>query len=363
MNGQADASYKFGAGRFLMQQGLLEEAGAELAHYGKKPFVVGGPTAISLVQKRLTSGLQAAGMEGAFSIHPGHVYHEAARQKAQEAREAGCDMVVAAGGGRAMDFGKLVAYYLGARVICMPTSISTCAAYSPFSLIYTPEGRTIPGNFCYEMENAALLVDLDIMAAQPARYVVSGMLDAMGKFVEIKNGHTEMPEQESPLALYAAYLLARYSFEKLQHLIDQVLEDIRRQRVSSALEDMVFLNIPLTGIISGLSRGVGQSAIAHDLYYQTRYLFPKEVQGALHGEIVGLGILPQLYYNGEPEKVEPFRNFLKHVGAPTCLTEIGFPLTQENYAKLYESMAASIFVGQDAVSRKRFADALSQIAQ
>ena len=88
MNGKPDDSYKFGAGRFIMKQGLLEECGQELRRYGRRPFFVGGPTAISVVRERASKGLAAAGLEGVFSVHPGHVYHEAARAKAEEARAA-----------------------------------------------------------------------------------------------------------------------------------------------------------------------------------------------------------------------------------------------------------------------------------
>lgn len=361
MNGIADASFKFGAGRYLMQQGLLEIAGDEIGRYGKKPFIVGGPTAIGIVRERLDIGLAKAGLTGTYSIHPGHVNHADARRKAEEGRAQGCDVVVAVGGGRAMDFGKLVAYYMDSPVVCVPTTISTCAAYSPFSVTYTPEGRTIPGNFCYDLENASILVDMDVMARQPARYVVAGLLDAMGKFVEIKNGHREMPVSGTPMSLYAGYLLTKYTFERLEALIDPVLEDLKAHRVSQALEDMVFINIPLTGIISGLSRGVGQSAIAHDLYYQVRMFFPAQSQKAVHGEIVGLGIIPQLYYNGEPEKCEPFRAFLKRLGAPTCLSEIGVEPTDENFEILYKATADSIYVAKDEASRTRFREALTLI--
>lgn len=361
MNGKADASYKFGAGRFIMQKGMLEIAGEEIKRYGTKPLIVGGPTSIGVVRERLDIGLKAAGLTGVYTIHPGHVYHEAAKAKAAEGKENGCDVVVCVGGGRGMDFGKLVAYYMDSPVVCMPTSISTCAAYSPFSLSYTPEGQTIPGNFCYDLENTSILIDLDIMARQPARFVVSGLLDAMGKFTEIKNGHREMPKEGTPLSLYAAYLLTQYTFEQLEKKIDKVLIDLENHEITQELEDIVFINIPLTGIISGLSRGVGQSAIAHDLYYQLRYLFTADVQQSLHGEIVGLGIIPQLYYNGEAEKCEPFRAFLKKLGAPTCLTEVGFKLTAENYELLYEKMAGGEFVGKDEASRKRFREALDLI--
>lgn len=361
MNGLADNSYKFGAGRFIMQKGLLETAGEEIARYGKKPLVVGGPRSVAAVRERLDKGLAAAGLEGVYTIHDGHVYHDAAKAKAAEGLACGCDVVVCVGGGRGMDFGKLVAYYMGSPVVCMPTSISTCAAYSPFSLVYTPEGQTIPGNFCYDLENTSILIDLDVMAHQPARYVISGLLDAMGKFTEIKNGNREMPREGTPLSLYAAYLLTKFTYEQLEAKIDKVLIDLEKHEITPELEDIVFINIPLTGIISGLSRGVGQSAVAHDLYYQLRYIFTADVKDALHGEIVGLGIIPQLYYNGEAEKCEPFRAFLKKLGAPTCLTELGFKLTDENYEKLCATMENSEFVGRDDASRKRFREGMALI--
>ena len=53
MNGLADDCYKFGAGRFVMRRGLLEETGGELRYYGESPYFVGGPTAMALARPRL----------------------------------------------------------------------------------------------------------------------------------------------------------------------------------------------------------------------------------------------------------------------------------------------------------------------
>lgn len=362
MNGQADASYKFGAGRVVMQRGLLGHLADELGFFGKKPFFVGGPTSIELVRERAASGLTEAGIENVFSAHSGQVCHQAAQEKAAQACASGCDVVVAVGGGRAMDFGKLVAYYARMRVVCLPTSASTCAAYTPFSMIYTPEGRAVPGNFCYELENSAVWIDLDVMAEQPARYLVSGMLDAMAKAVEITNGKRTLCDGDCSLPLYAGYLLAQYTFERLESSIDTVLDDLENRRVSQELESMIFLNIPLTGIISSLSRGTGQSALAHELYYQLRTLFPQQTMGSLHGEIVGLGMIPQMFYNGATERVEPFRAFLRRLGAPTSLGDVGLPLRGNSFGQLLERLLASPYVGTDASSRARLIKAMELIA-
>ena len=53
MNGLAEDCYKFGAGRFVMRRGLLEEIGGELRYYGENPYFVGGPTAMALARPRL----------------------------------------------------------------------------------------------------------------------------------------------------------------------------------------------------------------------------------------------------------------------------------------------------------------------
>ena len=361
MNGQPDGALKFGAGRIIMKAGLLDELGDELRLHGSKPYFVGGPTAMSIVRDRAAASMAKAGMEGVFSVHPGHVYREAAILKAEEARAAGCDVVVAVGGGRAMDFGKLVGDLAGTRTVCLPTSIATCAAYSNYSLLYTSEGKILPGKYFFPHENAAVLVDMEVIANAPLRLAISGILDAMGKYVEIKNGFTELPEAGCPMTLYAGYLLAKYSYEKLGQLAEQALADLRAHRVSQTLEDVTFLNIVVTGNINGYARGYGQTAIAHDLYYKARLLFHEETMPTLHGEIVGLGILPQLYYNGEPEKVEPFRGLLRRLGAPTCLSEIGMDVTESNFRALYEKMAESPRIGKDEASQKRLWEALQLI--
>jgi glycerol dehydrogenase-like iron-containing ADH family enzyme len=116
-------------------------------------------------------------------------------------------------------------------------------------------------------------------------------------------------------------------------------------------------------MISALSRGVGQSAVAHELYYQARYLFTKDSLKSLHGEIVGVGMIMQLYYNDTPGLIAPYVEMLTRLHAPTCLSEVGIAPTAENVRILRDAIAASAFVGRDQASQEKFTQAFSLIAR
>ena len=50
----------------------------------------------------------------------------------------------------------------------------------------------------------------------------------------------------------------------------------------------MFACLPVTGMISGISKGFGQSALEHELYYQLRTKFTREALSYLHGEMAYL---------------------------------------------------------------------------
>ena len=156
-------------------------------------------------------------------------------------------MVVAVGGGLGDGLWQAGGGRAGKTRGALPTPISTCAAYTPFSLLYTPVlGGPFRAIIATLWKTPPFSVDLDIMAAQPARYVIAGALDAMAKWLEIRDGSPALNKGSRPLAQMAGYWLAQFTFEGLRGQIDSALADLAAGRASQALEEMIFLNIPLT---------------------------------------------------------------------------------------------------------------------
>lgn len=58
------------------------------------------------------------------------------------------------------------------------------------------------------------------------------------------------------------------------------------------MEDIAYLNVAVAGIVSGVSKGFGQTALGHETYELVRTHFTQEAKPYLHGEIVAIGDWP-----------------------------------------------------------------------
>lgn len=350
-----DDSWKFGAGNYFQRTALLQTAGQEIGKYGRRPYLLGGPHALAAVEDCLSESMKEAGLNAVKREYSGQCCMKAAEAFIAEAREKGCDVIVGAGGGRMMDLNKLIADRLNLPVLLIPTSAATCAAYTPFSRVYTPEGATVRGNDYREREVDAILADMDVMARQPVRCLFSGVLDAMAKAIELWH----MSMDGTPVGLYSASLLANHAKARLDALTPAACEALEARAATPALNETVFINIALTGIISGLSRGVGQTDIAHDFYYLIREFFTAQALNFYHGELVGLGCILQLIYDGRASACDEWTFFLSEHGVPTTLSGIGIEPNDDVKALLLRQLCPK----QPGRSTEKVREAIERIAR
>lgn len=324
-----ESSFRLGSGRYIQADGAVLRLGEELERLGcKKPLIIGSKTAWSKAREKVSHALAEKEIPICYYQYNGFCNPDHCEEIAKHFLPEGCDVIVGVGGGNIMDAAKLLAARQGLYVINIPTSSATCAAYTPVSIMYNEKGQTI-GSCHHLTEVNAILVDMEILCEQPLRLLISGVYDSLAKLIETNQRLQGKEEKELDIGLQASYVLSDFIYVKILKLLPQVSDDIRNGRNTKAVYDMVFLTIPVTGIISSLARGCNQCAIAHRIYETTRILFPKESYDYLHGEIVGLGILPQLIYNGEPEEKNRFAAKMANLGMPITLGQIGVPTTEE----------------------------------
>lgn len=348
-----DTAWKFGCGRYIQKAGALAELGAEVLRHGHKPLLISGVRAWNAAGEAVLKGLGNLPYE--HILHSKPCCEEFARSYAALAREKECDVIVGIGGGLMMDVAKLTAELAALPVLTVPTISATCAAFAPLSVVYTEEGRT-RGTWFYENEVAGCLADLDILCRQPLRYAAAGMVDSLAKAVEIR--HNLLYESTAP-DLELAKMNAEYLFSRLKELSGQVAADLQAGKPTRALEEMVYLTIPTTGVVSGMARGKLQSALGHCLYESVRTVFTREAASALHGELVGIGLRMLLKYDcGHSDLID---SIMEALHLPMRLRDTGIALTDENVGLLLHSMLNSSYTEARTYDEQRMRQALLEI--
>ncbi len=233
------------------------------------------------------------------------------------------NLIVGVGGGKTIDTAKAVAHFEKLPIVVVPTVVATDAPCTALSVVYTDEGEFSDYLF-YPVNPDVVIVDTDVVAKAPVRFLVSGMGDALATYFEARacrqtlsptlafGGHTE-----------AGFALSKLCYETLLEYGAQAKLAVENQVVTEALEKVVEANTYL----SGVGAENGGLAAAHSIYNGLTIV--KECDHKSHGELVAFGTLVQLVMEGaKTEEIKEVLGFCRQVGLPTSLEEIG--LSKDN---------------------------------
>ncbi len=336
-----EKSFRLGSGRYIQENGAITLLGEEIARLGcKKPFILGGRTALSITKDAMLKSLSDAGMESVVYEYVGFCNVDHCDRIVASQAFSDCDCVVGVGGGNLMDAAKLCAALSSRPVINVPTSSATCAAYTPLSVCYNEIGQTVGSKHLKEEVNV-ILADMDILCRQPVRLMLSGVYDSLAKLVETRQRLLGKTEDEVDIGLRSSFVLSEFIFDRLISDLPTAAEDVKAGRDSKAVYDTVYLTIAVTGVISGLARGSNQCAIAHKIYEATRTLYTEASKNSLHGEMVGIGLRAQMIYNGDADQEPEFTARMERLGVPTRLSQIGVPAGEETVENYYQNVVTS----------------------
>jgi glycerol dehydrogenase len=349
-----ETSFRIGSGRYLQGSGILAEIADEVVRLGcKKPFVMGGKTALSITRDTIEASLAAKSLSANFYTYPGFCCKETCAELMDTPEFKECDAVIGVGGGNVMDAAKYCAVTSQKPVINVPTSAATCAAFTPLSVCYSKEGRAV-GTAHHKTEVNCVIVDTAILCRQPVRLLLAGVYDSIAKIHELRQRMQGISVDDGDIGLYSSYHMSEFVDTFLSERLEACCADVEAGRDTKLVQDMCWVLIALTGVVSGLARGSNQTAIAHKVYESLRALFPTEVYDYLHGEMVGMGLIVQIAYNGVGDPAA-FRARMRELGMPVSLADVGVAPTEENLALLCDKVLNSTaMAGTNEEEQARF---------
>lgn len=303
--------------RVVRGPGALQAALPRLRALTSRPVLLGRSPAMAPHRQALAQQLQLSGNRQLL-LHHDCCDRDLLRLEAT-IRQLQADGVIALGGGKVLDAGKLLAHRGGLPCVTIPGSAATCAGWTALANVYSEAGAFIHDvslDRCPEL----LVFDHQLIATAPARTMASGIADAMAKWYEasLSSGHSQDG-------------LVRQAVEQARLLRDQLLlecEDALDHPGGAAWRRVVD-NCGLTaGLIGGLGGARCRTAAAHAIHNGLTQLAP--CRHWLHGEKVAVGILVQLrleeVVGGQPLAAVARDQLLRvygKLGLPTSLAELG----------------------------------------
>ena len=190
-------------------------------------------------------------------------------------------------------------------------------------MIYNDDGSFNTYLF-YPNNPDGVLVDSDIIAHAPVKFLVAGMGDALGTYFEARACYrTDAPSLENGGITRSAMALCELCYETLRNYGAQAKMAVEKQVVTPALDAIIEANVYL----SGVGADNGGLACAHSFYNGITSLGG---HSAPHGNCVAFGTLVQLVLEGvEEDEFRDVQGFCKEVGLPTTLAELGITTDEQ----------------------------------
>jgi len=313
----------------------LERLGDEVTRLGNSALIVAGGTAAREIIPAHIDKWQAD-FQALVEPFGGECSEPEIERLSTIASEKQCDVIVGIGGGKVIDTAKAVGDSAGAQVAIAPTIASTDAPTSAVSVIYTVDGAF--ERYLFVPRNPDLvLVDTEVIARAPVRFLVAGMGDALATWFEAESCRQSYAENQcGGNGTLVAYAIARLCYDTILEHGVAARAACAEGVVTPALSHVVEANT----LLSGLGFESGGLAAPHSIHNGLTRL--EGSHDYYHGEKVAIGVLAALFLTDRPKSlIEEAYDFCESVGLPTTLADVGLAdVTNEDLTLVAEGACA-----------------------
>jgi glycerol-1-phosphate dehydrogenase [NAD(P)+] len=292
---------------FTFTEGDASAASADLA---ERLAALGIATPLLLVGdhgRDLAAAFPDATQRGGM---PDGANQEWASSLGSSAHRAGADAIIAIGGGRVLDVGKLAAARAGVAIVTVPTQLSHDGICSPVAVVPDPEGRP---ESVGAVTPAAVFLSMPTLIGAPEASLRAGLGDLLANPLALRDwalaaerGLEETDER--------AWDLSGRAYDLVQEIVEGGDLSERAEIMPKVADALVLSGMAMITSRSSRPASGGEHEISHAI---------DELHGgrAMHGEQVAFGcIISTALYE---EDVISFRARLRGIGLPDTPEQLG----------------------------------------
>jgi glycerol dehydrogenase-like iron-containing ADH family enzyme len=286
------ARLRLGPALWLAGDGAWEAAAAELAGWPQPIGLLGEAGLLKRFRRPLGAAFLEGGLQVELLAQPDGTDCDAAALEAllAQARVRNARSLLAFGGGRMLDLGKLAARRAGWRLATLPSSVATCAAASAVAVLN--RGGAYESVLDLGAPAELCVVETPVLRAAPPRLLAAGLADTLAKWLEWR----AVEGVPGFFGAGAGWALARLAAETVESLGAEALAACAEGRPADAGDRGTAaldacLEACLLHSAAASCAGEAPAAAAHSL----ADALSRQPAGRalLHGEAVGLGLLWQ----------------------------------------------------------------------
>lgn len=289
-------------------------------------FLLGCGPVSDVVEKKIRDSFSSGQNAGEFSISFVNVEgmtptHKNFERLAEQVTEAGAEVVIGIGGGRALDFARGQGIHTRTKICLFPTVAATNAAGTRLFVVFSDDtGKQVEAIRMTDDACDLLLVDTSLIVKAPAHTLAAGIGDCLASYYECRltaNLH------------YSGFMQTKMGWDAyedgariLREKGIQAVKAAEAGHASNAFIDVAEQIVFGNGVWGGNTySGMG---LPHLIADDTLLFLETEEKRFMHGQLAGYGVLPLMVQADCPlEEMYSYADFCLHTGIPVNFQQLG----------------------------------------